>query len=87
MYNGLYNFLETNSIIYNLQFGFRQKYSASHTLTDLTNKLKELLDSGNFDCGVFVDIQKAFDTVDHDILSQKLNHYRFREVTNNWFSS
>ena len=70
IYNSLYNFLEMNSIIYDLQFGFRQKYSTSHALIDLTNKIREQLDSGNFACGILVDLQKAFDIVDHDILIQ-----------------
>ena len=76
-----------NSVIYNLQFCFRQKYSTPHALTYLTDKIRKQLDSGNFACGIFVDLQKAFDTVDHDILIQKLNHYGIRGVANNWFSS
>ena len=76
-----------NSVTYDLQFGFRQKYSTSHALIHLTDKIREQLDSGNFACGIFVDLQKAFDTVDHDILIQKLNHYGIRGVANNWFSS
>ena len=75
MCNRLYNFLELKSVIYDLQFGFRQIYSASHALVHLTDKIREQLDSGNFVCGIFVDLQKAFDTVDHDIFIQKLNHY------------
>ena len=45
------------------------------------------LDKGNFGCGIFVDFQKAFDTVDHNILIQKLNYYGVRGTANNWFSS
>ena len=69
-----------NSVIYDLQFVFRQKYSTSHALIHLTDKIREQLDSGNFACGIFVDLQKAFDTVDHVILIQKLNHYGIRRV-------
>ena len=87
MYNHLHSFLEMNSVIYDLQFGFRQKYSTSHALIHLTNKIGEQLDSGNFACGIFVNLQKAFDTVDHDILKQKLNYSGIRGVANNWFSS
>ena len=50
-----------NSVIYNLQFGFRQKYSTSHALIHLSDKIREQLDSGNFACGIFVDLLKAFD--------------------------
>ena len=69
-----------NSVIYDLQFDFRQKYSTSHALIHLTDKIREQLDSGNFACGIFVDLQKAFDTVDYVILIQKLNHYGIRRV-------
>ena len=88
MYNRLYNFLEFNGVIYDLQFGFRQKKKSTfHALIHLTDKIGEQLDSGNFACGTFFDLQKVFDTVDHDILIQKLNHYGIRGVANNWFSS
>ena len=87
MYNCLYKFLETNNLIYSLQFGLRQKHSTSHALIHLTDKIREQLDKGNFACGIFVDFQKAFDTVDHQILIQKLNYYGIRGIANNWFSS
>ena len=87
MYNRLYNSVEINSVIYDLQFGFKQKYSTSYALIHLTDKIREQLDGGNFACGIFVDLQKAFDTVDQDILLQKFSHYGIRGVANNWFSS
>ena len=87
MYNRLYKFLETNNLIYSLQFGFRQKHSTSHSLIHLTDKIREQLDKGKFACGIFVDFQKAFDTVDHHILLQKLNYYGISGLANNWFSS
>ena len=85
MHNRLYNLLEMNSVIYDLQFCYRQKYSTSYALIYLIDKIREQLDSVNFICGVFVNLQKAFDTVDYDILIQKLNHYSISRVVNNWF--
>ena len=73
MYNRLYKFFEDNKLVYNLQFGFRQKHSTTHALIHLTKKIQEQLASGKYGCGIFVDFQKAFDTVDHTILTQKLN--------------
>ena len=87
MYKRLYNFLNNNNIIYNLQFGFRQQYSTSHALINITKIIRKALDDGNIVCGVFVDLQKAFDTVDHQILLAKLNHYGIRGVSNDWFKS
>ena len=87
MYNRLHKFLETNNLMYSLQFGFRQKHSTSHALIHLTDKIREQLDKGNFASGIFVDFQKAFDTVDYQILIKKLNYYGIRGIANNWFSS
>ena len=75
MYNRLYKFFENNKLIYNLQFGFRQKYSTSHALIQL--------DSGKYAFGIFVEFQKAFDTVDHAVLIQKLIFYGVHGKTNN----
>ena len=75
MHNCLFDFLEVNSIIYNLQLGFTEKYSTFHAFIHWTDKIREQLDSENFACGIFVYLQKACGAVDHDILIQKLNHY------------
>ena len=72
MYNLLYEFLESKNLIYDLQFGFRQKYSTSHALIHLTDKIQEQLDKGNFSCGILVDSQKAFYTVDNIFKNSRL---------------
>ena len=64
MYKRLYTFLNNNSVIYNLQFEFRQQYSTSYALINITENIRKALDDGSIGCGVFVDLQKAFDTVD-----------------------
>ena len=87
MWKRLHNFLNNNNIIYNLQFGFRQWYSSSHALINITENIRKTIDDGNIGCGVFVDLQKAFDTLDHHILLAKLNHYEIRGVSNDWFKS
>ena len=87
MHKRLYTFLNNNNIIYNLQFGFRQQYSTSNALINITENIRKALGDGNIGCGVFVDLQKAFDTVDYQILLAKLNHYGICGVSNDWFKS
>ena len=83
----MYKFLDVNNCIYNLQFGFREKHSINHALFSITEKIREALDNNSFACGIFIDLQKAFDTVDHEILLHKLNHYGVRGIANTWFKS
>ena len=87
MYKRLYTFLNNNNISYNLQFGFRQQYSTSHALINITENIRKLFDDGNTGCGVFVNLPNVFDPVDHQILLAKLNLYGIRGVLNDWFKS
>ena len=87
MHKRLYEFLESHSILYENQFGFRKKNSTEYALMDITEKIKETIDSGKFGCGIFIDLKKAFDTVNHKILLSKLEHYGVRDVLLNWFES
>ena len=78
-YNHLYKLIEDNNLIDDLRFGFPQKHSTSHASINLT----EEFDNGSHICGIFVEFQKAFDTVGHAILIQKLNYYGVRGKANN----
>ena len=87
MFNRLYKFLEDQNCIYNLQFGFRRKHSTIHALIGITEEIRKALDNNKFACGIFIDLQKAFDTVHHPTLITKLNHYGIRGKGNDWFKS
>ena len=83
----LYNFLEQNNILYKNQFGFRKNNSTTFALLQITEKIKETIDNKKYGCGIFIDLRKAFDTVNHKILLKKLEHYGIRDVSYNWFES
>ena len=87
MYKSVYQFLTENNIIYDLEFGFRQNISTEHALINLTKNIRQAFDEGYIGCGIFVDLQKSFDTVDHKILLEELNHYGVCGVSNDWFRS
>ena len=87
MYHRLYNYLEEFKILYPLQFGFREKCSTTHALVSITESIRQSIDNNEFGCGLFIDLKKAFDTVNHTILLTKLNHYGIRGVVLDWFKS
>ena len=87
MHQRLYNFLEVHEILFQMQFGFRNGHSTDHALISLSERIKYTLDSNRVGCGIFIDLQKAFDTVNHTILLQKLSHYGIRGTSLLWFQS
>ena len=87
MYVRLYSFLQKYEILYTLQFGFCASHSINHALVSLTEAIKNSLDSKKYGCGIFIDLKKAFDTVNHNILLMKLEHYGIRGTVLNWFKS
>ena len=78
IYSRMYYFLNKNNLIYEKQFGFRAKHSVNHALISTTELIKDKLEHGNFVAGIFIDLEKAFDTVNHEILIEKLAYYGFR---------
>ena len=87
MYRRLKSFLEKNDILHDSQYGFREKRSTEHAILDITHQIESNMDNKLYTCGIFIDLQKAFDTVDHTILLEKLNHYGIRGIINDWFAS
>ena len=69
------------------QFGFCSNHSTEHALNSLIETIKKCLDNDEIVCEVFIDLQKAFDIVNHEVLLEKLKHYGIRSKENNWFCS
>ena len=87
MYTRIEEFLKTSDILYKYQFGFRKQHSTNHALLSIIEQIRNSLDKKMYACGVFVDLEKAVDTVNHKILLSKLDHYGIRGVANLWFAS
>ena len=87
MYKRLKLFFDKNETFYEKQYGFRAKHSTQHAIIDIVNNIQNNMDKKLFLCGIFIDLKKAFDTVDHTILLHKLQHYGICSVINNWFKS
>ena len=78
IYDQMMSFIKKHSILFVYQYGFRQKHSTTLALVDIIDKIKNNLDENKFGIGIFLDVKKAFDTVNHEILFDKLEFYGFR---------
>lgn len=65
MYKRLKSFFEANDLSYESQYGFREKHSTQRSVIDIVNRVQNNKDKGMLSCGIFIDLKKAFDTVDH----------------------
>ena len=83
----LTKFLDKYNIIYEHQFGFQKNRSTTLAVLDLNTRIIKALDNGNYAASVFLDFDKAFDTVNHEILIDKLENYGIRGIVKNWFES
>ena len=87
MYDQLYSFLVNEEIITNQQSGFRSLHLTVTVLLEATDSWALDIDHGNVNVVVFLDLKRAFDTVDHDVLSGKLSLYGIQESAYDWFKS
>ena len=86
MYNRLIDFIEKHHLLYQYQFGFRKNHSTFMALLILLEKIINALDNSEFAVCILIDFRKAFDTVDHNILLDKLYHYGIRGNALRWFN-
>ena len=85
MYNRVYTYFERSNLLFINQYGFRQKHSTIDALVELTEKIRteQSKDIQSF----FLDLKKAIETINHDILFLKLEKYSFRGKCSEWFKS
>ncbi len=87
VHDTLYSFLNDNSLLFEGQSGFRPQHSCATALTHMMDSWLAALDSGNMVGVAFVDLSKAFDSVNHNILASKLRSYGCSSQTVNWFKA
>ena len=87
MSNRLLDFIQRKAILFDNQFGFRAKHSTDFAVLSIIDKIQKAIDERDFSCGIFLDLRKAFDAVNHEILIKKLEHYGLRGVAKHWFES
>ena len=87
MYNRLYQYVTENKILYPKQLGFQKGYSAEHAIAQLVDQILESFEYNKCTLGVFMDLSKAFDTVDHSILLKKLELHGVTDRNHSWFKN
>jgi hypothetical protein len=86
-YNRLISFLDKNNIVTQSQYGFRKNSKTSYGIINMVENIHSALTTNKIPIGIFIDLQKAFDTIDHSILLEKLNHYGIRGPALKWLGS
>ena len=87
VYKQLYNYFVENNLIYDSQYGFRELHSTELAGLEITDRLTQSLDKGDVPMTIYLDLSKAFDTLNHEILLDKLNYYGVKDTANDWFRS
>ena len=87
MYNRFQKYLKDQNIMYDKQFGFRTGHSTEHAIAQLVDQIYEAFEKNEYNLGVFIDLRKAFDTVDHSVLLRKLELYGITDRNYAWTKS
>ncbi len=87
VYKRLYSFLNKHDILYPHQYGFRHKHSTCDALCDFTYNMLQAFENKHASLAVYLDLFKAFDTIDHGILLRKMEHYGIRGIALDWIRS
>ena len=86
VYNRIFQFLVDNDLLYKHQYGFRPGHSTSHALINFVTKAASAIDCHKYLAGIFLDLSKAFDTLDHAILLSKLEAYGITGTAYQWIT-
>ena len=87
IYRRVYSFLEKNDILYQSQHGFCTKHNCEQAILELTGRILQAQEKGEHPASIFLDLSKAFDMLNHNILLKKLERLGKRGIFNDWFQS
>ena len=87
IYKRTYHFLNQNDQLYNSQYGFRSQHSCEHAIAELVGNILKNKENGKTTISLFLDLSKAFDSLQHETLLKKLEIYGIRGIAHNWFTS
>ena len=83
----IYTFLTSSNLLYKSQYGFRNNHSTNQAIAEFLSCVLKGFDDKKYTLALFLDLSKAFDTIDHNILLQKLNYYGIRGTAQQWIGS
>ena len=87
MYNRIYKHLKNNNLLFDKQFEFQLNNSTEHAMQLFNNDISSCFERGEYALGVFIDLPKVFDILDHEMLISKLEHNGIKEKTLKWLKS
>ena len=89
MYNRIIKFINSNSILYNHQYGFRKKHNTTHPILQFLHKIDKVNNKSEPEVtlSVFIDLKKGFHTINHEIILNKIKHYGMHSVIYNWIKN
>lgn len=86
-YKKIMSFVNSNNILSNSQYGFREKLNTAYAISELIEHISDAMDNDKVSIALFIDLKKAFDTINHSILFDKLEYYGIRGTSLNWLKS
>ena len=87
VFNQLYDYFSSNGILYERQYGYRELHSTELAALEFTGRISQEMDAEKIPFSIFLDLFKAFDTLDHNVLLLKLDYYGIKDTALNWFKS
>ena len=87
IFNQVYAYFTNNDLFYNSQYGFRKLHSTEYASLEMVDRISQYLDNGKLPITVYLDLSKAFDTINHEILLKKIKYYGFADTPLKWFES